>query len=390
MSEKGVDTKGMPYPPPGYYPPHGAYPPPPPHGYPPPPPGYAHHGPHHGPYAAPPPQTVYVQQSPPHDAAAGCCAGLMAALCCCCAMEAATDPPPPPPLLPLRLHQAAFLLSTASMLINRTKLDAGDLLTLTMLALAHTVACVYTLLEPRHYWQQRHWFLPAVRLMFYLSYRRAGIGTIDVLDRPATAGLTGVMIDFFRISLGTRALGLAMAGLVFGEPPAATLLVQSVYVALLMAGNSEGYCSTQLLASPLSRARMHRLAAALETATLPAAVVLQPLPSGSSALSAGLPILQGTKDACPAVVSFVNIILAVVMPTLAALHSWHPPPPSPEHIAQQPCSLHGRVAAAFAAADRALHRLFLGGAPWRPPLVVWYCCTAAWWACRFSPVQMQG
>ncbi len=86
-----------------------------------------------------------------------------------------------------------------------------------------------------------------------------------------------------------------MAGLVLSEPPAATLLVQAVLAALVTAGNSAGYCSTPLLASPLSRVRMQRLASVLETATLPAAVALQPLPSGASALRGGLPILEGKE-----------------------------------------------------------------------------------------------
>lgn len=181
-----------------------------------------------------------------------------------------------------------------------------------------------------------------MRLPLYLAYRRIGIGTPKLLDRPATPGVLGAIVDFFRICIGTcvvwqcmglagqhvgpvhtlplclaalasqaprppvtglplwpplptgtRALGLAMAGLILSEPPAATLLLQAVLAALLLTGNREGYCSTQLLSSPLSRARMQRLAVALETATLPAAVVLHPMPSGASALGAGLPILEG-------------------------------------------------------------------------------------------------
>ena len=63
--------------------------------------------------------------------------------------------PSPPPLLPLRLHQAAFVLSTASLLINHTKNGAGDLLALSLSALAHLVGTAFMLLAPRNYWQQR-------------------------------------------------------------------------------------------------------------------------------------------------------------------------------------------------------------------------------------------
>lgn len=66
-----------------------------------------------------------------------------------------SPPLPPPPLLPLRLHQAAFLLSTASLVIINSKHGCNDLLALILSALAHSVCTSFMLLAPRQYWQHR-------------------------------------------------------------------------------------------------------------------------------------------------------------------------------------------------------------------------------------------
>ncbi len=48
----------------------------------------------------------------------------------------------------------------------------------------------------------RYWFLPVVRMLLYLSYRRTGIRTPNLLDQPATPGVLGFAADALRISLG--------------------------------------------------------------------------------------------------------------------------------------------------------------------------------------------
>ena len=89
---------------------------------------------------------------------------------------------------------------------------------------------------------------------------------------------------------GSRLLGLTVGGLVLMESPTATLATQAVLAALI--SNSAGYCGTQLLAEPLSQQRMRALAYVLECATMPAALLLQPLLLGVI-FNSGAPILHG-------------------------------------------------------------------------------------------------
>ena len=221
-----------------------------------------------------------------------------------------------------------------------------------------------------------------------------------------------------------------MAGLVLCGPPTSTLLVQAALAALVSAGSVGGYCGTQLLSSPLSHARMRRLAQTLDAASLPAALLLPPyvtpaglpLPGASAGRELGggggvgagrrrqqslcaaaprtlararlparpttpappLPCVAQAQQVCRSIIVFLMTAVGVLVPTFHALLASAAPAPRDRHAQAQ----------ALATADSCLRAALLGGGggggggggAWRPLLAAWYCCSVVWLSCRLAAV----
>lgn len=266
----------------------------------------------------------------------------------------------PPSLAALRLHQAIAVLGAlaqAAVTLSgwQAASCAGRLQTAAILAATAALAGC-TLAAPKFYWRWRLVLLTAARVGLYgiiPSFRRVGVGTALMLDRPPCSGWRGAAADLARVLAGTRLLGLAVGGAAIPLPPAVALATQLVLTALT--ANGKAYCCTPLLANTLTQQRALRLAASLEVCSLPvlmllafmepaAAVALPgawPLhartaahtlhackhaaPTTTAAAPAGaLPPLEWGHAVCHATLLLLQLALGVLLPTLLSTY-WQSP-----------------------------------------------------------------
>ncbi|KAL4457539.1 hypothetical protein ABPG75_012404 [Micractinium tetrahymenae] len=190
-----------------------------------------------------------------------------------------------------------------------------------------TVA-VFALAFPSLFWRHRILVLSASRIALYSvpSFRSVGVGSALVLERAAQPGWRGALADLGRVGVGTRALGLALGGVLIPSPPAITLAMQLI---LLRLTATPDYCSTAMMTDRLTQQRTAALAACLQHAMLP---ILAVLPTSQSAFF-DRALLHGSAPAgsvCLATVLFLQLAACVIGPTLLSAYSWADPGPPAE------------------------------------------------------------
>ncbi|KAL4457538.1 hypothetical protein ABPG75_012403 [Micractinium tetrahymenae] len=325
----------------------------------------------------------------------------------------------------LLLHQAVAIVAAASQITitvtqwSQASSGVGQALT-AVLAAGLTAIALGVTYWPEGYWRHRHWMMPAARILLYIvpTLRQTGVGAALMLERPGHHGWRGAAEDFLRLLAGTRLLGVAVGGATILMSPAATLATQTVLV--LLTGNTEQYCATRLLRSPLTQRRTARLATALELGALP---VLMMVPAaeraslGSTSAEDLLTDQAAPERVCHALLPFLSTALGIVLPTALAVYCWRGPAGDAElqsgseanagasddasssssssvAAALQPqgdaagwaCPggtlLRGAAAAAAAGLNRALCFVFCStpGVEMRA-LVFWWVLALAWWLC---------
>ncbi|PRW59647.1 hypothetical protein C2E21_1834 [Chlorella sorokiniana] len=205
---------------------------------------------------------------------------------------------------------------------------------------------IYVLRKPSSFWEHRAWASPCIRILFHLSpvMRRTGVGVYLLLERHAPKpGWYGAWADAACILAGTRQLGAAVGGLTLMMPPAQMLLTQTLL--LLLTRNEPAYCTAPLLTHPLVHQRSALVATVLEYATLP--ILLLPFKPVGADIAALVAASQSGTQLCGALLTFFQVALIIIGPTLAAIHC---PPRAPQQRAMQRLSQ-----AASKVARRAFH-----------------------------------
>ncbi|KAI3436180.1 hypothetical protein D9Q98_002235 [Chlorella vulgaris] len=204
-----------------------------------------------------------------------------------------------------------------------------------LLVLVKLAAAYGTMLAPEAYWRRRNIFAPMIRFGFHLLpvVREQGVGAGLVLETAARPGVRGAIQDLARLLGGMRQLGAMVGGLALLLPPAVTLCTQSIL--LLLVSNTETYCERPLLEDPLTQQRLSGLATGLEYATLPV-LVLQPLVSVESPRAAALLLGEASASSvCRVTLSFIQVAVVVLLPTLVAVYFWEGPQAEQEEAAER-------------------------------------------------------
>ena len=133
----------------------------------------------------------------------------------------------------------------------------------------------------------------------------------------------------------------------------------------------------QLLHHPLSRARLARVAAALEWLTLPVEALATPLPTRWSA-GVHTPDTVGHDAVCRSTLTLLHFGLGMVLPLLLSVWRWQPPPAAP--TARCGRGLRGAAARGAAATNAALKRLLdmSGGRVAGRALIAWHLLFLSW------------
>jgi hypothetical protein len=208
---------------------------------------------------------------------------------------------------------------------------------------------------------------------------------------------------------GTRLLPLAVLSLLMRQSPLAALVTQLGVLVLTRDGGA--HCASQLLSDRLSRQRLQWAAAALDanSCMLLSAPPLDTTGGGVAAAAGGLahrqldgpltwprwwegsgrpcpcswasiPPADGDSEAaCTALVAFLRLLLALLLPTLASVYAWKPPAAPPGSHAGWRAAL----ASAADAGDRLLWHALGGSAPCAiRAMLCCALCANSWLACK--------
>ncbi|PSC68066.1 Extended synaptotagmin-3 isoform A [Micractinium conductrix] len=249
-------------------------------------------------------------------------------------LEAQWLPASSPQLAVLRMDQACLQLMSFGQLFIiarqwHSALSAGQRAHLAFLTLLFPGFFMVTLLCPRAYWRHRLLAMACFSVGYNLlpNQRQTAVGPPLALERPAQPGVPGAFADLLRAFVGTRVLTMTICGVAILLPPAPTVVLQCLVA--LLTFNGPAFCATQLLAHPLTRARMKVAAAAVELLSLPFFAV-QPAPAaaaapGGDAMMDAAPGSADEEALCRACSGFFYTTLCVLLPTVVSVACWRLP-----------------------------------------------------------------
>jgi hypothetical protein len=200
------------------------------------------------------------------------------------------------------LIQARFFLHSEAQPSTARHLQAA------LLAMRISFLLISLTMPVRSWVRHRVWIIFLARVwVSRLSKLGSQEGHAVLLQRSASPGWLGCILDVLRVANGTRLLPSALTGALLHLPPLSVALQQ--FLTLVQLAPPRGYCAAPLLGDALTQ---QRVAAAWGVLELTPFTV--PLPS----VDADVPAAHQPAVQCMAVLLWAQLMIGVVLPTLVA------------------------------------------------------------------------